>query len=43
MDRRPRGRAVPDALGRPVTVLNDADAAGAAEVAYGAGKDQHGV
>jgi polyphosphate glucokinase len=32
-----------DALGRPVTVLNDADAAGTAEVAYGAGKDQPGL
>lgn len=31
------------ALGRPVTVLNDADAAGLAEVAYGAGRDQPGV
>ena len=27
----------------PVTVLNDADAAGLAEVAFGAGKDQEGV
>ena len=32
-----------DALGRPVTVLNDADAAGTAEVAYGAGKDRPGL
>jgi polyphosphate glucokinase len=32
-----------DALGPPVTVLNDADAAGTAEVAYGAGKDQPGL
>jgi polyphosphate glucokinase len=32
-----------DALGRPVTVINDADAAGTAEVAYGAGKDQPGL
>jgi polyphosphate glucokinase len=32
-----------DALGRPVTVLNDADAAGTAEVAYGAGRDQRGL
>jgi len=32
-----------DALGHPVTVLNDADAAGTAEVAYGAGKDQRGL
>ena len=30
-------------LGRPVAVLNDADAAGVAEIAYGAGKDQRGV
>jgi len=32
-----------DALGRPVTVLNDADAAGTAEVTYGAGKDRPGL
>jgi polyphosphate glucokinase len=41
------GAAVTDlfteALGRPVVVLNDADAAGLAEVAYGAGKDQPGL
>jgi polyphosphate glucokinase len=30
-------------LGRPITVLNDADAAGIAEMAHGAGKGQHGV
>ena len=30
-------------LGRPVVVINDADAAGVAEIAYGAGKGQHGV
>jgi polyphosphate glucokinase len=30
-------------LGRPITVINDADAAGVAEVAYGAGKGQRGV
>jgi polyphosphate glucokinase len=30
-------------LGRPMRVLNDADAAGVAEVAYGAGKGEHGV
>jgi polyphosphate glucokinase len=30
-------------LGKPVTVLNDADAAGAAEVAFGAGRGQHGL
>jgi polyphosphate glucokinase len=32
-----------DKLGKPVTVLNDADAAGVAEVAFGAGRDQHGL
>lgn len=31
------------ALGRPVTVLNDADAAGMAEMAFGAGRGQRGV
>ena len=30
-------------LGRPVVVVNDADAAGVAEAAYGAGKDHAGV
>ena len=30
-------------LGRPVSVLNDADAAGVAEVAFGSGKGQRGV
>jgi len=30
-------------LGRPMLVLNDADAAGVAEVAHGAGRGQHGV
>lgn len=30
-------------LGRPVTVLNDADAAGIAEMAFGAGRDRQGV
>src|SRR5690349_23614829 len=30
-------------LGCPVSVLNDADAAGVAEVAFGAGKDQPGL
>jgi polyphosphate glucokinase len=30
-------------LGRPVTVLNDADAAGVAEVAFGAGRNVRGV
>ncbi len=32
-----------DRLGKPVTVLNDADAAGVAEVAFGAGRDQSGL
>jgi polyphosphate glucokinase len=32
-----------EAVGRPVTLLNDADAAGIAEVRYGAGRGQHGV
>ena len=32
-----------DALGRPMLVLNDADAAGVAELAHGAGKGHHGV
>jgi polyphosphate glucokinase len=31
------------ALGRPVVLLNDADAAGTAEMAYGAGRDRGGV
>ncbi|MDY2941912.1 MAG: ROK family protein [Varibaculum sp.] len=31
------------ALGRPVTVLNDADAAGVAEMHYGVGKDRPGT
>lgn len=30
-------------LGKPVSVLNDADAAGVAEVRFGAGKDQRGL
>jgi polyphosphate glucokinase len=32
-----------DALGRPVTLLNDADAAGIAEMAFGAGRGAAGV
>ncbi|HLU52432.1 MAG TPA: ROK family protein [Acidimicrobiia bacterium] len=32
-----------EALGRPVTLVNDADAAGLAEMKYGAGKDREGV
>jgi polyphosphate glucokinase len=30
-------------LGRPIVVINDADSAGVAEIAYGAGKGQRGV
>jgi polyphosphate glucokinase len=37
------GELFGDALGRPVTVLNDADAAGAAEMAFGAGRNQRGL
>jgi polyphosphate glucokinase len=32
-----------EALGRPVTLINDADAAGTAEMAFGAGRDAEGV
>jgi polyphosphate glucokinase len=32
-----------DRLGKPVTVLNDADAAGVAEVEFGAGRNQRGL
>ncbi len=32
-----------DALRQPVAVLNDADAAGLAEIAHGSGRDTHGV
>jgi polyphosphate glucokinase len=32
-----------DRLGKPVTVLNDADAAGVAEVEFGAGRQQRGL
>jgi len=32
-----------DTIGDSVTVINDADAAGLAEVAYGAARDEHGV
>jgi polyphosphate glucokinase len=35
--------ALQDRLGRPVTVLNDADAAGLAEVRWGAGQGSRGV
>lgn len=34
---------IEDATGRPVTVLNDADAAGMAEMEFGAGKGRSGV
>jgi len=39
----PAARLFGDALGKPVSVLNDADAAGVAEVAFGAGRDQRGL
>jgi polyphosphate glucokinase len=39
----PVQRLLGQQLGRPIQVLNDADAAGVAEVAYGAGKGQRGV
>ncbi|MEU4692703.1 polyphosphate--glucose phosphotransferase [Actinoplanes sp. NPDC023714] len=39
----PAARLFAERLGKPVTVLNDADAAGAAEVAFGAGRDQSGL
>lgn len=37
------GAAVSEAIGVPVTVLNDADAAGLAERSYGAGRGRDGV
>ena len=37
------GKAITDAVGCPVAVLNDADAAGLAEMRFGAGRDQAGV
>lgn len=37
------GQLFTEAIGRPVVMLNDADAAGVAEVRYGAGKGVHGV
>jgi polyphosphate glucokinase len=40
---KPAERLFTEALGRPVTVLNDADAAGVAEVEYGAGKGVGGL
>jgi polyphosphate glucokinase len=39
----PAAQVFSDRLGKPVSVLNDADAAGVAEVAFGAGKDQRGL
>ncbi|GIE36497.1 polyphosphate glucokinase [Actinoplanes italicus] len=39
----PAARLFTERLGKPVTVLNDADAAGVAEVAFGAGRDQAGL
>lgn len=39
----PAEKLFSEALGRPVVVLNDADAAGVAEVTYGAGRDHSGV
>ena len=36
-------KALSERLGRSVTVVNDADAAGMAEVVYGAGRDTEGV
>ncbi|MCA2217829.1 polyphosphate--glucose phosphotransferase [Jidongwangia harbinensis] len=39
----PAAQLFSDRLGRPVSVLNDADAAGVAEVAFGAGREQPGL
>lgn len=39
----PAARALEAALGRPVTVINDADAAGLAEMRFGAGAGEKGV
>lgn len=39
----PAQRLFEAATGRPVTLLNDADAAGVAEMAFGAGKDRDGT
>jgi polyphosphate glucokinase len=39
----PAAQLFADRLGVPTTVLNDADAAGVAEVAFGAGRDQRGL
>ena len=39
----PAAQLFSERLGKPVSVLNDADAAGVAEVAFGAGRDQRGL
>jgi polyphosphate glucokinase len=39
----PAAKLFTERLGKPVAVLNDADAAGVAEVAFGAGRDQSGL
>jgi polyphosphate glucokinase len=39
----PAAHLFSERLGKPVSVLNDADAAGVAEVAFGAGRDQPGL
>jgi polyphosphate glucokinase len=39
----PAAKLFSDRLGKPVTVLNDADAAGVAEAAFGAARDQSGL
>ena len=39
----PAAQLFSDRLGKPVSVLNDADAAGVAEAAFGAGRDQGGL
>jgi polyphosphate glucokinase len=39
----PAAELFAQAVGRPVTVINDADAAGIAEMAFGAGHSQHGT
>jgi polyphosphate glucokinase len=39
----PAAQLFTEQIGHPVSVLNDADAAGVAEVTYGAGRDQRGL
>ncbi|MCW2640996.1 MAG: Polyphosphate glucokinase [Dactylosporangium sp.] len=39
----PAAELFTEAVGRPVTVINDADAAGIAEMTFGAGRGQHGT